>query len=146
MPRSMKMTVGLAMILGVSGGAAHLKGQTMDTLTAKTRLSGFATQAVYEGENGRVVGSRFHHDSGFIVDLLRIQTLPQAFVWVNIPPPSDQGTLVYLNGGDDLSPALGRVGPAGGEVLAEKFRIGEAGFIAYFRDPEGHKVALHSLK
>ena len=44
--------------------------------------------------------------------------------------PSDQGTLVYLNGGDDLSPALARVGPAGGEVLAEKFSIGDAGFIA----------------
>jgi len=60
--------------------------------------------------------------------------------------PSDKGTLVYLNGGDDLSPALARVGPAGGEVLAEKFSIGDAGFIAYFRDPEGNKVALHSLK
>ena len=60
--------------------------------------------------------------------------------------PSDQGTLVYLNGGDDLNPALARVGPAGGEVLAEKFSIGENGFIAYFRDPEGNKVALHSMK
>ena len=60
--------------------------------------------------------------------------------------PSDQGTLVYLNGGDDLNPALARVGPAGGEVLAEKFSIGENGFIAYFRDPEGNKVGLHSMK
>ena len=60
--------------------------------------------------------------------------------------PSDQGTLVYLNGGDDLNPALERVGPAGGEVLAEKFSIGENGFIAYFRDPEGNKVGLHSMK
>ena len=60
--------------------------------------------------------------------------------------PSDKGTLVYLNGGDDLSPALGRVGPAGGEVLAEKVGIGENGFMATFRDLEGNKVALHSMK
>ena len=59
--------------------------------------------------------------------------------------PSGDGTVVYLNGGDDLSVPLKRVGTAGGEVLADKTSIGEHGFIAYFLDTEGNRVALHSL-
>lgn len=58
--------------------------------------------------------------------------------------PSLEGSVVYLNGGDDLSISLGKVPAAGGNVLAEKFSIGEHGFIAYFKDTEGNKVALHS--
>jgi len=60
--------------------------------------------------------------------------------------PSQQGTLVYLNGGDDLSTVLGKVEAAGGNVLAPKTSIGEYGFIAYFADTEGNKVGLHSMK
>lgn len=60
--------------------------------------------------------------------------------------PSDKGTLVILNAGEDLSQALSKVERAGGEVLLEKFSIGEHGFIAYLRDTEGNKVALHSMK
>jgi predicted enzyme related to lactoylglutathione lyase len=60
--------------------------------------------------------------------------------------PSDKGSLLYLNAGDDLAPALARVKPAGGSVIREKFSIGEHGFIAYFKDTEGNKIAFHSMK
>ena len=60
--------------------------------------------------------------------------------------PSEQGTVVYLNGGADLNQALGKVEAAGGKILKPKFGIGEHGFIAFFRDTEGNKVALHSMK
>ena len=60
--------------------------------------------------------------------------------------PSDKGTLVYLNGSPDLSAALSRVEKAGGKVVKPKFAIGEHGFIAYFTDTEGNKVALHSMQ
>ena len=60
--------------------------------------------------------------------------------------PSDQGTVVYLNGGEDLNTALGKVEKAGGKVLKPKFSIGEHGHIAFFKDTEGNKLALHSMK
>jgi predicted enzyme related to lactoylglutathione lyase len=60
--------------------------------------------------------------------------------------PSQQGTLVYLNGGDDLNTVLNKVEGAGGKVLSPKTDIGEYGFIAFFTDTEGNKVGLHSMK
>jgi predicted enzyme related to lactoylglutathione lyase len=59
---------------------------------------------------------------------------------------SMQGIVVYLNGGNDLSAALGRVERAGRKVLLKKtFLSKEAGHIAYFADTEGNKVGLHSM-
>jgi len=59
--------------------------------------------------------------------------------------PSAQGTLVYLNGGSDLSVVLGRVEAAGGKVLQEKMLITEEiGYCAFFTDTEGNKLGLHS--
>ena len=60
--------------------------------------------------------------------------------------PSDKGTVVYLNGGDDLSTPLAKVEAAGGKVLMPKTSIGENGFMAHFLDTEGNHVALHSMK
>jgi len=61
--------------------------------------------------------------------------------------PSSNGTLVYLNGGDDLAPLLARVQQAGGTVMVPKTEIGnDFGFFARFLDSEGNKVGLHSMK
>ncbi|WP_109829842.1 VOC family protein [Reichenbachiella versicolor] len=60
--------------------------------------------------------------------------------------PSTTGTLVYLNGGDDLQIPLSRVEEAGGKVTLAKTDIGENGFMAKFIDSEGNQVALHSMK
>ena len=59
---------------------------------------------------------------------------------------TDRGPLLYLNGGDDLSIPLKRVADAGGKVLQEKTSIGQHGFMAIFKDTEGNRVALHSMK
>lgn len=59
--------------------------------------------------------------------------------------PSDKGSVVYLNGGDDLSVPLARVEAAGGKVVMPKTNIGENGFIAQFMDTEGNRVAFHSM-
>ena len=58
--------------------------------------------------------------------------------------PSQDGTMVYLNGGEDLSTPLARVEAAGGKVVMPKTAIGENGFMAQFIDTEGNKVAFHS--
>ena len=61
--------------------------------------------------------------------------------------PSQNGTMVYLNGGDDLAPLLARVVQAGGQVVVPKTEIGnDFGFFAHFVDTEGNKVGLHSMK
>jgi uncharacterized protein len=60
--------------------------------------------------------------------------------------PSRSGSLVYLNGGDDLSVMLGRVEGAGGSVVVPKTDIGSGfGFFAHFMDTEGNRVGLHSM-
>ncbi len=59
--------------------------------------------------------------------------------------PSDNGTVVYLNGGDDLSVSVDRVEAAGGKVVLPKMEIGENGFIAHIIDTEGNKVGFHSM-
>lgn len=58
--------------------------------------------------------------------------------------PSQSGSLVYLNGGDDLAVPLSRVEKAGGQVIIPKTSIGPNGFFAQFIDTEGNKVAFHS--
>lgn len=60
--------------------------------------------------------------------------------------PSKTGTMIYLNGGDDLSVPLSRVKNAGGKVVQEKMSLGDHGFMAIFEDTEGNDVALHSMK
>jgi predicted enzyme related to lactoylglutathione lyase len=60
--------------------------------------------------------------------------------------PSQHGTLVYLNGGDDLDLPLSRVEAAGGEIILPKTSIGPNGFMARFVDTEGNRVAFHSMK
>ncbi|MFQ5606857.1 MAG: M16 family metallopeptidase [Candidatus Zixiibacteriota bacterium] len=81
--------------LALNAGAGEF-----DSLKENQRLADFKTEAVYENEAGKIIGARFRHvPSLFVLDVLRIQSLPQAFMWVNSPPPSDQGephTLEHL--------------------------------------------------
>lgn len=59
--------------------------------------------------------------------------------------PSAEGSIVYLNGGNDLSEPLDKVNAAGGEVVMPKTKISdEIGYMAFFMDTEGNKVAFHS--
>jgi predicted enzyme related to lactoylglutathione lyase len=58
--------------------------------------------------------------------------------------PSDNGVVIYINGGDDLSHQLARVEPAGGKIIMPKTNIGENGFMALFLDTEGNRIAFHS--
>ena len=60
--------------------------------------------------------------------------------------PSNKGSVIYLNGGDDLSVPLSKVEKAGGKIVMPKTAIGQNGFMAHFEDTEGNRVALHSMK
>lgn len=61
--------------------------------------------------------------------------------------PSAEGAVIYLNANPDLDIALGKVEKAGGKVAMPKTKItDEIGFMAFFTDTEGNKVAMHSNK
>jgi predicted enzyme related to lactoylglutathione lyase len=59
--------------------------------------------------------------------------------------PGKEGTLVYLDAGEDLDGALGRVAAGGGKVLMGRLQLSDTiGSIAFFEDTEGNRVGLHS--
>jgi hypothetical protein len=58
---------------------------------------------------------------------------------------SADGTIVYLNGGDDLQKVVDKIEANGGKIVVPKTEIGpEMGFFAMFTDTEGNKLGLHS--
>lgn len=59
--------------------------------------------------------------------------------------PSREGSIIYLNGNPDLQHVLDRIEASGGKITLTKTAIGENGFMAYFIDPEGNLVGLHSM-
>jgi predicted enzyme related to lactoylglutathione lyase len=61
--------------------------------------------------------------------------------------PSQEGSLIYLNGDPDLALPLSKVESAGGKIILPKRQITEEyGYMALFFDSEGNRVALHSMK
>ena len=60
--------------------------------------------------------------------------------------PSADGTIVYLNGGDDLSEPLSRITRLGNQVVVPKTAIndGSCGYFAQFIDCEGNRIGLFS--
>ena len=59
-------------------------------LKAGDRHHRFETSAVYLDAADRPMGARFlHRPTGFKLDLLQIESVPQAFTWVKtFPPPT----------------------------------------------------------
>jgi uncharacterized protein len=59
--------------------------------------------------------------------------------------PSMEGAVIYLNANPDMSPVLERIEQMGVQVFMPKTVITpEIGYMAFFMDTEGNKVALHS--
>ncbi len=69
--------------------------QTNDSFAALTKgkiVNGFRADAVYLNDSDQPMGARFVHErTGFTLDLLQIQSVPQTFFWVNSFLVSDQG-------------------------------------------------------
>ncbi len=65
----------------------------------------------------------------------------------NLPAPSLDGSLVYLNAGPLLDVVVARVEVAGGRVLVPKVVLpGDMGCFVHIADTEGNRVGLHALK
>lgn len=61
-------------------------------------------------------------------------------------PSLTDGPLIYLNGNPDVDIVLSRVVAAGGKIIQPKKEISpEYGYMAFFEDTEGNRMALHSV-
>jgi predicted enzyme related to lactoylglutathione lyase len=60
-------------------------------------------------------------------------------------PSSSDGAVVYLNANPSIQQVIDRIEPAGGKVVMPKTQISpEIGYMAFFIDSEGNRVALHA--
>lgn len=65
---------------------------SFDSLAEGKTVNGFRTEAVYLNDSDKPFGARFRHvRTGFTLDFLQIQSVPQIFMWVNSFPTSDRG-------------------------------------------------------
>src|SRR5258706_5406757 len=81
--------IALAMLSSITAQAAPV---TFADLKENQILRGFRATAVYLGDTDRPMGARFiHQKSGFTLDVVEIQSVPQAFIWVTTFPTSNMG-------------------------------------------------------
>ena len=65
---------------------------TLSSLKQGQKLNGFSATAIYMNDAGQPMGGRFIHDkTGFTLDLLQIESVPQSYIWVNSLPLSNKG-------------------------------------------------------
>jgi Zn-dependent M16 (insulinase) family peptidase len=76
----------------VLAAAAQTPEVTYSNLMEGQTVNGFRAVAVYLDDGGRPMGARFRQiRSGFTLDLLSIESAPQAFLWVTTYPTSNMG-------------------------------------------------------
>ena len=79
-------------LAAASAGSAQRADVSYASLAEGQTLNGFRAAAVYLDSAGQPMGARFvHRKTGFTLDLLQIQSVPQAFIWVTTYPTSDMG-------------------------------------------------------
>ncbi len=72
-------------------------------------------------------------------------TVGGSLVQSQMHKPSAAGAVVYLNANPDMQLVLDRIEKAGGKVTTPKTLIDkQIGYMAFFIDTEGNRVALHS--
>src|SRR5215204_1998828 len=97
--RTRKSTLFIALLLCFSfltGQAPPVSAQTKNvsfaSLSKGQKINGFSAEAVYLNDADQPFGARFIHErTGFTLDLLQIQSVPQSYIWVNTFTVSDMG-------------------------------------------------------
>ena len=119
--------------------------------------------------SGRVVHFEIPYDDGDRARAFyekafgwQLMSMPEmSYTMVTSGPSGDQGPTEpgFINGGmmprqepftapnividvDNIEDALRAVGEAGGTTAAERQAVGDMGFAAYFKDPEGNLIGL----
>src|SRR5918911_2760806 len=72
--------------------APQANNMQLDTLAEGKTVGGFRAEAVYLNDSDKPFGARLRHArTGFTLDYLQIQSVPQVFMWVNSFPVSEHG-------------------------------------------------------
>ena len=68
-----------------------------------------------------------------------------ALVKGDMHKPGADGAVIYLNANPAIQDVIDRIEPAGGKLIMPKTSIGEnIGYMAFFIDSEGNRMALHA--
>lgn len=60
--------------------------------------------------------------------------------------PGANGVVIYLDASPSIDAVLARIAAAGGQVTMGKMALPQDhGFVAYFHDTEGNRLALHAM-
>jgi Zn-dependent M16 (insulinase) family peptidase len=72
---------------------AQTKGAvSLDSLAEGKTVGGFRAEALYLNDSDKPFGARLRHArTGFTLDYLQLQSVPQVFLWVNSFPTSEHG-------------------------------------------------------
>src|ERR1044071_676405 len=72
--------------------AQNPKAVQLDALAEGKTVGGFRAEALYLNDSDKPFGARLRHArTGFTLDYLQIQSVPQVFMWVNSFPTSEHG-------------------------------------------------------
>jgi Zn-dependent M16 (insulinase) family peptidase len=83
---------GLALLISLPALIPAADLSSFADVTEQTETHGFRAAAVYLDDTDQPFGARFiHRKTGFTLDLIQVQSVPQAFAWVNTFPVSDRG-------------------------------------------------------
>ena len=81
-----------ALLLSTLLAAGASAAVNLDQLKKGDVVDGFKVEAVYLNDADKPLGARFvHRRSGFTLDYLQIESVPQGYTWVNSIPVGDQG-------------------------------------------------------
>ncbi len=72
--------------------ARQADGVALGALTEGKSVNGFRAEALYLNDSDQPFGARLRHErTGFTLDYMEMQSVPQAFMWVNSFPTADHG-------------------------------------------------------
>jgi len=84
-----KFALLVCLMLATVASAADI---ALDNLKKGDVVQGFRVDAIYLNDADKPLGARFiHQRSGFTLDYLQIESVPQGYTWVNSIPVGDQG-------------------------------------------------------
>lgn len=88
----MRVALLVCLLVALAATATQAAAADLKTLKAGDRAHRFEATTVYLDAADRPLGARFvHQPTGFQLDLLQIESVPQAFTWVKSFATSDQG-------------------------------------------------------
>ena len=84
-----KLALLVCLMLATTAFAADI---ALDQLKKGDVVEGFRVDSLYLNDADKPLGARFiHQRSGFVLDYLQIESVPQGYTWVNSIPAGDQG-------------------------------------------------------